>query len=122
VVRYRTQGLTQAEVAKKLKTTVETVGEIENRARLKIEAAKSTMAALQELGATREVLIPNGTSIFEAVSVILLRADVLGVRLQSSADALLVAIRSSWKGKIKGHHLTSLARVEIGADGSLVFK
>ena len=122
VVRFRTQGLTQIEVAKKLKTTRENVSEIEHRARLKIEAAKATLAALQELDAPRKVLIPNGTSIFEAVSMIILRADILGVRLLNTADEVLANIRSTWKSRIRGHRLTSLAKVEIAKDGSLLMK
>jgi Tfx family DNA-binding protein len=122
VIRYRAQGLTQAQVAKKLRTTRENVSEIEHRARFKINAAKATLAALQELDATREVLIPSGTSIFEAVTMIILRADVLGVRLVSSADDVLSDIRSRWRGKIKGHRFISVAKVEIATDGSLLFK
>ena len=51
--------------------------------------------------APREVLIPSGTSIFEVVSMIILRADVLGVKLLNSADDVLAAIRSTWKAKIQ---------------------
>lgn len=109
-------------MGKKLNTTRENVSEIERRARLKIEAAKATLAALQQLGAPREVLIPTGTSVFEVVSMIILRADVLGVRLVSSADDILAALRSQWRPKIRGHRLISGARVEIAADGSLLIK
>ncbi len=122
VIRYRAQGLTQAEVAKKLNTTRENVSEIEHRTRRKIEAAKATLAALQDLGATREVVIPSGTSIFEAVSMIIRRADVLGVKLLSSGDDILAAIRSDWRAKIRNHHLDSVAKAEIGIDGSLSLK
>lgn len=122
VVGYRAKGLTQAQIAKRLNTTRENVTEIEHRARLKINAARATLAALQELEATREVLIPNGTSVFEAVSMIIMRADVLGVRLLSSADGVLATIRSKWKSKIEGYRFTSLGKVEIAADGSLSFK
>ena len=122
VIHHRAEGLTQAELAKKLKTSRENVNEIEHRARLKIDAAKGTLAVLQQLGATAEVLIPNGTSIFEAVSMIILRADILGVRLQGSADDILATMRSKWKAKIKGHRLTSAVKVEIAKDGSLTAK
>lgn len=122
VIRYRSQGLTQAEVAKKLKTSRENANEIEHHARLKIDAAKGTLAALQELHATGAILIPKGTSIFEAVSMIILRADILGVKLRISADEMLASIRSTWKAKIQGHRLTSVAKVEIAKNGSLVFK
>ena len=122
VIRYRAQGLTQAAVAKKLNTTRVNVTEIERRARQKINAAKATLAALQELHASGEVLIPSGTSVFEAVSMIILRADILGIRLRSTADDVLAAIRSNWRAKIRGHYMISAANVEIGADGSLSFK
>lgn len=75
-----------------------------------------------ELHATGEVLVPTGTSVFEAVSMIILRADILGVKLQSSADDVLGAIRSSWQGRIRGHRLTSAAKLEIATDGSVSFK
>jgi hypothetical protein len=122
VIRYRAQGITQAELAKVLNTTRENVNEIEHRARMKINAAKATLAALQELDAKGEVLIPSGTDIFEAVFMIILRADILGVKLRGSADDVLAAIRSRWKSRIKGHHLTSAVRVQIASDGSLVAK
>ena len=122
VIRFRGQGFTQAEVAKKLKTSRENVNEIEHRARLKINAAKATLAALQDPDASGEVMIPSGTSIFEAVSMILLRADVLGVRLQGSGDDVLAAIRSAWEAKIRGHRLTMAAKAQVGADGYLVVK
>ncbi|MCL5068036.1 MAG: Tfx family DNA-binding protein [Thaumarchaeota archaeon] len=122
VIRYRAQGLTQAAVASKLNTTRVNVTEVERRARLKINAAKATLAALQELHASGEVLIPSGTSVFEAVSMIILRADILGIRLQGTADDVLAAVRSIWRKKIRGHRLTSAAKVVIVTDGSLSYK
>ena len=122
VVRYRARGLTQAAVAKKLKTSRVNVTEIERRARLKINAAKATLEALQEIHASGEVLIPRGTSVFEAVSMIILRADTLGVKLRSTADDILAAIRSKWRGKIKGHRLISVAKIEISPDGFIELK
>jgi len=122
VIRYRAQGITQSELAKVLNTSRENVNEIEHRARMKISAAKATLAALQELDAKGEVLIPSGTSVFEAVFMIITRADVLGVKLRGSADDILAAIRSKWRGRIKGHRLTSAVKVEIAEDGSLVVK
>lgn len=122
VIRYRAKGLTQAQLAKKLRTSRENINEIEHRARLKIDAAKGTLAALQHLDAPNEILIPSGTSIFEAVSMVYLRADTLGVRLRGSADDVLAAIRSRWRGRIVGHRLASAVKMEIASDGSLLAK
>lgn len=122
VVRYRAEGLTQAAIAKKLNTTRVNVSEIEHRARLNINAAKATLEALQEIHAGGEILIPSNTSVFEAVSMIILRADILGVKLHGTADDMLATIRSKWKQKIRGHRLTAAVKVGIGSNGSLLFK
>jgi hypothetical protein len=122
VVRMRADGLTQAEVAKRLKTTRENISIIEHRAHDKISAAKATLEALQELEVTGEVLIPSGTSIFEAVSQIVLRADILGVRLKLSVDSLLALLRSRCRSKIRGHHFISVVKAEISEDGEVSFK
>jgi Tfx family DNA-binding protein len=122
IIRYRAKGLTQADVAKRLNTTRENVNEVEHRARVKIDAAKATLSLLEELDSTRAVLVPSGTSIFEAVAMTILRADVLGVRLHSSADDILATMRSNWGSKIGGHRLTSVAKVEIAADGTVLIK
>jgi Tfx family DNA-binding protein len=122
VIRLRADGLTQAEVARKLKTTRENISIIEHRAHDKITAAKATLAALQELEVTREVLLPGGTSIFEATSLIVLRADILGIKLAQSADSLLALLRSRCRSKIRGHHLVAAVKAEIGEGGEVAFK
>lgn len=119
VIRFRSQGLTQTDVARKLGTTRENVSIIEHRALRKINAAKATLAALQHMDATNLILIPSGTSLYEAIEIVILRADILGVKLRSSCDAMISAFKSRCKGKIRGHHLVSVVRVEIGSDGCL---
>jgi hypothetical protein len=118
----RAAGLTQAEVAQKLKTTRENISIIEHRAHDKITAAKATLEALQELETTREVLLPSGTSIFEAVSLIVLRGDILGIKLKQSADSLLALLRSRCRSKIRGHHLVAVVKAEISDEGEVSFK
>ncbi|HVP23041.1 MAG TPA: Tfx family DNA-binding protein [Conexivisphaerales archaeon] len=122
VIRLRSDGLTQAEVAKRLKTTRENISIIEHRAHDKISAAKATLAALQELEVSQEVLIPSGTSVFEAVSMLVIRADILGIKLKQSADALLALLRSRCRSKIRGHHLVAVIKAEISEGGEVTFK
>ena len=122
VIRYRAHGFTQTDVAKKLDTTRENVSIIEHRAWVKINAAKATLAALEQLDATNEVLIPSGTPIYLAIGMIILRADILGIKLVQSSDDILATLRSKCKGKIRRHHLISDVRVEISSYGCLSFK
>ena len=122
VIRLRSTGLTQAQVAKRLHTTRENVTIIEHRAHQNLSAAKATLAAIEELSGSKELVIPSGVSIFEATSMILRRADVLRIKVKLNADSILASIRARRKGRIRGHHLIAPVRVKIGPDGSLKLK
>ena len=95
---------------------------IEHRAWAKISAAKATLAALEQLQATNKVLIPSGTSEYLAIGMIILRGDILGIKLVMSSDDILAALRSKCKGKIRRHHLISVVRIGISGCGCLSFK
>lgn len=122
VMRLRATGLTQTQVAGRLHTTRENVSIIEHRAHENLRSAKATLEALEQLSDSRELIIPSGTSIFEATSIILRRGDILHVKLDTNADSILALLRSRCKGRIRGHHLTSVIRVQIGRDGSVIIK
>ena len=122
VMRLRATGLTQTQVAKRLHTTRENISIIEHRAHDNLRAAKATLAALEQLSESEELIILSGTSVFEATSTILLRGDVLGIKLNTSADSILAALRSKCKGKIRGHHLIAVAKIRIKEDGTVIVK
>jgi HTH-type transcriptional regulator, fmd operon transcriptional regulator len=122
VMRLRSMGLTQAQVAKRLRTTRENVTILEHRAHQNLRAAKATLAAIEELSGSKELVIPSGVSIFEATSMILRRADVLRIKVKMNADSILAALRAKRKGRIRGHHLIAAIRVRIDHDGSLKLK
>lgn len=122
VLQLRATGLTQNQVAKKLRTSRENISIIEHRAHANVKAAKATIAAIEELSESRELIIPSGASIFEAVSMVLLRADTLRTKLRVSADSILAMIRSKCKGRIRGHHLTATIRIRISEDGAISIK
>ena len=111
--------MTQAQVAKKLRTTRENVTILERRANNNLRAAKATLAAMDRLSGSRELVVPSGVSVFEATSMILRRADVLRIKVKMNADAILATLRARHKGRIRGHHLIVAIRVKIECDGSL---
>jgi len=121
-MRLRSEGLTQAQVAKKLRTTRENVTILEHRAHENLKAAKATLSAVDELSGSKQLVIPSGTSIFEATSMILRKADVLRVKVKMNADSILALLRARRKGSIRGHHLIAAIRVKIESDGALRMK
>lgn len=122
VLRLRATGLTQAQVARKLHTTRENISIIEHRSHENLRAARTTLDAIERLSESRELIIPSGTSIFEATSMILRRADVLRIKVKMSADSILATLRAKRKGRIRGHHLIAAIRVKVDSDGSLQIK
>jgi len=122
VIKLRSTGLTQAQVAKRLRTSRENVTIIEHRAHQNLNAAKATLAAIEELSGSKELAIPSGVSIFEATSMILRRADVLRIKVKMNADSILASLRTNRRGRIRGHHLVKTIRVRIEPDGSLKLK
>lgn len=122
VMQLRATGLTQTQVAKRLHTTRENITIIEHRAHNNLRAAKATLARLEQLSESKELVVPSGTSIFEATSMILPRADVLRIKVKMSADSILAAIRSKCKARIRGHHLTAVAKIRISEDGAIMIK
>ena len=121
-MRLRSTGLTQAQVAKKLRTTRENVTILERRANDNLRAAKATLAAMERLSGSRELIIPSRVSVFEATSMILRRADMLRIRVKMNADAILATLRARHKGRIRGHHLIRAITIKIESDGSLKMK
>ena len=121
-MRLRATGLTQARVAKRLHTSRENISIIEHRAHENLRAAKATLAALEQLSESKEIVLPSRTSIFEATSMILLRGDVLGIKLKMNADSIVAALRSKCKGRIRGHHLTAVVKIRIREDGTLAIR
>jgi hypothetical protein len=109
-------------VARRLHTSRENISIIEHRAHANVRAAKATIFAMEQLAESKELIIPSGTSIFEAVSMTMLRADILRIKLRINADSLLAAIRSKCKGRIRGHHLTAVVKIKISEDGAVTIK
>lgn len=120
VMRLRATGLTQVQVARRLHTTRENISIIEHRAHENLRAARTTLAMLDQLSSSKELIIPSGTSIFEATSMILRKADVMRIKVRMNADSILAALRSKCKRRIRGHHLTAVVRIRIGEDGSVI--
>jgi transcriptional regulator len=85
-------------------------------------AAKATLSAVEQLSESNELVIPSGTSIFEATSMILRRGDTLRIKVKMSADSILAALRSRRKGRIRGHHLIAPIRIKINTDGTLLIR
>lgn len=80
-LQLRARGLTQIQVAKRLRTSRENISIIKHRARADMRAGRDALTAIEQLSESRELVIQSGTKIFEAMSRILVGASDPGTRL-----------------------------------------
>jgi Tfx family DNA-binding protein len=120
VLKLRSRGITQARVARQLKTTRENVSILESRARRNIKRAKATIEILEDLGMAIRITIKPDTPVLEMSKLILKKADDENVRLQLDCIDLLEKIKMKAKNKIKAKKVVSPISVVLLPYGDLL--
>jgi Tfx family DNA-binding protein len=120
VLRMRGQGLTQEEVAKRLKTTRENVSILEKRANQNIKTARETLAAVKSFGTSVSISIKPGTHLVDIPRIILDKADEVNIKVRSNFTKIFEEIRFKTPGKVRRTKITQPITVKILPDGDLL--
>ena len=119
ILRLRRMGLTQAEIAKKLKTTRENINILEKRAYRNIRKAVATLETLSRLELAVSARFPAGTPILNIPKVILERADEAKIKVKMNCVEILEKVKFKVGANVKNKRLTKPIVVTILPDGSL---
>jgi len=122
VLKLRKQGLTQEEVARRLKTTRENVSILEKRAYENISRAKATIDFLDELEISVQVMVPPGTPLRDVHRVVLAKADEMGIHMKVDCVDILEKVKNKAQGKIKRGYIIESLTVTIIPDGTISVK
>ena len=122
VLKLRKHGLTQEEVARRLKTTRENVSIIERRAYENIRRATATIDFLDQLKISVQVVVPPGTLLRDVHKVILAKADDMNIHMKVDCVNMLEKVKHKAGGKIKRGHLIEPLIVTIIPDGTISLK
>jgi len=117
VLKLRAQGLTQEEVAQKLKTTRENISILEKRAYQNIKLARETLVALKSFGVAVTVAIKPGTHLVDVPRIILDKADEANIKVRANFTRIYDEIRFKAGDKVKRSRVVRQIYVKILPNG-----
>jgi len=120
VLELRAKGLTQAEIARQLKTSRANVCILERRARRNIARAERTLKLSEKLFAPVVLKIKPGDDILEVPNRLFKTADAAKIRVKLSTPDIIAKIREGAKDRLHGRSATQSFDVVLTARGELL--
>jgi len=117
VLKLRSQGLTQEEVAKRLNTTRENISILEKRAYRNIKLARETLTALKNFGVAVSVVIKPGTHLVDVPRIILNKADEANIKVKANFTRIYDEIIFKASDKVKRTRVIRQITVKILPNG-----
>lgn len=109
--------MTQAEVAKRLKTSRENVTMLEKRAWLNIDKARATLTLLRTYGLSVKVTIKRGTHLVDIPRIMINQADKADMKLRANFTRIYEDIRFKARRSIEGARIIEPFTIWIMPDG-----
>jgi len=119
VLRLRLSGLSQEEVAKRLRTTRQNISTIERRAKRNLRLAEETLRAYRGLTAVSSVEVPSGTHLVDVPRLVIDAADEAGVKLRANFTRIYDEIRFKASECVRGVKTVRPLRILILKDGDI---
>lgn len=113
------KGLSQADVAKILKTTRENVSVIEKRAKRNIQLAEETLQIYKSLFSVASVRINPGTHLIDIPGMLVRTSDKIGIKLRINFTRVYDEIRFKAKDCINGTMIIKPIIITIFKDGNI---
>jgi Tfx family DNA-binding protein len=99
VLRLRQAGMTQEEIARRIKTTRANVSLIEKRARENIDRSRETLKEWESIISPVRVAIKKGTDVIKVPDIVFAEADKAGIHVKLNSLDLITRIKKE-KGSI----------------------
>lgn len=120
VLKLRMKGLTQAEIARKFKTTRANISILESRARDNIERAERTLKLAEKLRAPVVISIEPGEDILQVPKRIFQAADAAKIKVHQGTAEIIAKINKDAEGKIHGRSATKGFDIALNSDGEIL--
>ncbi|MCD1294278.1 DNA-binding protein [Methanocella sp. CWC-04] len=114
VLKLKKKGLSQADIARKLKTTRGNICIIENTALKNIEKAKNTLKFYRALEAPIWITVPAGTDLYKIPEIIFTEADKKRIKIAIDSAMVIVKLKTEVQDKIHGR--LTVDEIEISVD------
>jgi len=120
VLELRAKGLTQAEIARRLRTSRPNVCILERRARDNIARAERTLKLAAKLRAPVVLEVRQGDDILEIPNRLFKAADAAKIRVKLSTPDIVSKIREGAGDKLHGRSATQSFDVVLTSEGEIL--
>jgi Tfx family DNA-binding protein len=120
VLQLRRQGLSQAEVAKRLGTTRSNISILEKRAHQNIQRAERTIHQWMMIQAPISLSLKAGTDVFDLPKMIFEAADKISMRLPITSLDIVVQLRRKAPRIFKKRSLEQDTEIYVTEDGEIL--
>lgn len=119
VLRLRQSGLTQEEIARRIKTTRANVSLIEKRARENINRSRETLKEWESIVSPVRVAIKKGTDVIKIPELVFAEADKQGIHVKSNSLDLITRIKKEKGNVISNRTLDEDMEIDITDSGEV---
>ena len=119
VLRLRQEGLTQDDIAKRIKTTRANVSLIEKRARENIDRSKETLKEWNNIISPVRLVIKAGTDVMKVPEQVFDEADKASIHVRVNSLDLLTRIKKEKGNIISNRSLTEDLEIDIAESGEV---
>jgi HTH-type transcriptional regulator, fmd operon transcriptional regulator len=119
VLRLRQAGLTQEEIARRIKTTRANISLIEKRARENVERSKETIREWNSVVSPVRVNVPRGTDVMNVPDIVFAEADKASIHVKCDSIGLITLIKKEKGSAISNRIVVEPFEVDIANSGDV---
>lgn len=119
VLRLRQSGLTQDEIARRIKTTRANVSLIEKRARENIERSKETLKEWESIVSPVRITVKKGTDVIKIPEIVFAEADKSGIHVKANSLDLITRIKKEKGSVISNRTLDEDMEIDVTDTGEV---
>lgn len=119
ILRMKKKGMSQADIARELKTTRGNICIIESTALKNIEKAKNTIKFFRAMEAPIWLTIPVGTDLYDIPARVFKVADRKRIKISVDAAMIIVKIKTEALDKVHGRMTTGDIDISVDEHGNM---
>jgi HTH-type transcriptional regulator, fmd operon transcriptional regulator len=119
ILKLKKKGMTQADIARSLKTTRGNICIIENTALKNIEKAKNTIKFYRAMEAPIWLTIPGGTDLYDIPEKIFKAADKKRIKISVDSAMVIVKLKTEAPDRINGRLTNDDIDISVDEHGNL---
>lgn len=119
VLKLKSKGLSQSEIAEKLDTSRSNICSLEKRAKQNIQRAEKTLDLAEKIQSPISVKIHVDEDILDAAKRLFSKADEAEIHVNSDTPEIMSKIRNKAEDKLEGRRAIEEIKLSLSSDGEV---